>query len=166
MGILDIILLLVFIPEIIHGLTKGLIRQVAGLIAVVLGVWLAIHYTPDVAKWLGMQIEAGDQVVRILSFTVVMLTGVAAFELLGILATKLVDIASLGVINRVAGMLFGALKTAVLLAILVFVFDSLNGKWELVAPEHLEGSVVYTWLKGFAPRIFPYLKELVSSINV
>lgn len=166
MGILDIILLICFVPAIIMGLRSGFIKQVFGIAAVILGVWLATHYTPDVAKWMGMQFEAPEKFINVLSFALILIAGIAVFEIIGSILSKLFDKASLSFLDRTLGFAFAILKTALLLGILVYLFDGLNEKWALVKPETLDASVIYSWLKAMAVKIFPYLKELAGNINV
>ena len=163
MAILDIILLICFLPAVIQGLRKGFIKQAFGLAAVIRGVWMAMHYTPDVAKWMALQFEADEKVINVLSFALVLIAGVAVFEIIGALITKLFDAASLGFLNRLAGLVFALAKAALLIGLFVYIFDGLNGKWNLVQKETLDGSAIYTFLKDAAMKIFPYLKELISN---
>ena len=44
MNVLDIIILLLFLPGIIRGLTKGLIEQAVSLAGIVASVWAAYKY--------------------------------------------------------------------------------------------------------------------------
>lgn len=166
MGILDIILLICFVPAIIKGLRNGFVKQLFGIAAVILGVWLATHYTPDVAKWMGMQFEAPEKFINILSFAVVLIAGIAVFEIIGSILSKLLAAASLSFLDRVLGFVFALLKAALVLGLFVYLFDGLNEKWALVKPETLDASAIYTWLKQMAIKIFPYLKELAGNINV
>lgn len=165
MCILDIVLLICFVPAIVQGLRKGFVKQLFGIAAVILGVWLAIHYTPDVAKWMGMQFEADEKFINVLSFAAVLIAGIAAFEIIGGIISKLLDKASLSFLDRLLGFIFAFLKAALILGLLVYIFDGLNEKWSIVKPENLNTSVIYTCLRDMAVKVFPYLNELAGNIN-
>ena len=53
MPIMDIILLLCFIPAIISGLARGFVKQVADLVTLVLAAWAAYYFSRGVATYLG-----------------------------------------------------------------------------------------------------------------
>lgn len=167
MGILDYILLVCFIPAVIEGLWKGLIRQVFGIVAIVAGVIVASHFTPELAKWLTLQFENPEaKFVNILSFALLLIGTVLTLNIVGNLVTKLFQAASLGMLNRLLGMLFGLIKTALIMALLVYIFDGLNGKWNFVEGATLDASPVYTWLRGLSLKVFPFLKNLAENIHV
>ena len=71
MNILDIILLVCFIPAIISGLRKGFIAQVVAIISIVLGVWLSVKFATLAGSWISQWIEASPQVINIISFAVI-----------------------------------------------------------------------------------------------
>ena len=71
MNILDIILLLCFIPAVISGLRKGFIAQVVAIISLVLGIWLSVRFASAAGAWLGQWIEASQQLLNVISFAVI-----------------------------------------------------------------------------------------------
>ena len=162
----DIILLVCFIPAVWQGLSKGLINQVVGIAALILAVWVANKFCLPLSDILSRQVEqAQPQVSRIISFTVIFIVTVLAAGLAGKLLTKVIKFASLGWINRLLGLLFAIIKTALVLGLLVCLFDSLNVKWGLVKSDTLSASVVYDYLKDFGTRFFPFLKSFVIQAN-
>ena len=52
MAILDIILLLCFVPAIVSGISKGFIKEVVDLAAVLLAAWAAFHFATPLAGWM------------------------------------------------------------------------------------------------------------------
>ena len=44
MSIIDIILLICFVPAIINGARKGFISQVISIVSLVLGIWLSARF--------------------------------------------------------------------------------------------------------------------------
>ena len=162
----DIILLICFIPAIWTGLSKGLVKQLVAIASVFAGAWLSNKFYLPVSDFIsGHLTDAQTKIVDIISFALVFLASLIVFGLLGNLITKILKSASLGFANRLLGMIFGIFKTALILAIAVWLFDELNSKWDLVKEENLNGSVVFSYLKEFGERFFPFLKNLLSHIN-
>ena len=166
MGTLDIILLICFVPALIQGLTKGLIQQLAGLVALFLGVWAAVRFGGQAATWLEGFVKLDPKVMQIAGFAVVAIVTIVLLSLLGRVLAKALDMAALGWADRLLGLVFALFKTALLLGLAALVFDSLNKTLTLTDPKTLEDSLLYPQLRELALRVFPYLKELVSQINV
>lgn len=162
MGTLDIILLLCFIPAIVRGIQKGFIEQVVSIISIFAGAWLAFKFTTPLSEWLTSYITLDAKLLHILSFTVVVMMSVFLLNIIGRLLSKTLSLASLGWINRLAGFLFSIVKAALIVGLLVFVFDNLNTKWNIVDANLLRESVVYSTLHDMAMNVFPYLKSLIN----
>lgn len=162
MGILDIVLLLCFIPAIIRGLSKGLISEVISLVSIILGAWLAFKFSGLLSTWLADYLQLEPKTLHILAFAIIVILTVLLLYWLGQLLTKVVKIATLGWINRLLGMVIGILKVALILGLIIVTFEGINDKWNLVKPEVLDETVVYNALKDFAHTVFPYLKTLVT----
>ena len=77
------------------------------------------------------------------------------------LLTRLVEMATLGWLNRLLGLVFALLVNAAVIGVFIIMFDTLNLKFELVRPETLEDTVLYPALRDAAYFVFPYLKELL-----
>ena len=53
MNVIDIILLICFVPAVIMGLRKGFIAQVIAIISIILGIWLSFQFSAALSGWLG-----------------------------------------------------------------------------------------------------------------
>lgn len=162
----DIILLICFLPAIISGLSKGLVKQLVSIAAIFAGAFIASKFSLPVGEFIsGLLKDARPQVVKVISFALIFFAALVVFGLLGNLLTKIMKFASLSWLNRLLGMVFGIFKAALILAVLVWLFDDLNAKWNLVKPETLNDSIIFTYLKDFGAKFFPFLKNLISQIN-
>ncbi|MDO5442771.1 MAG: CvpA family protein [Bacteroidia bacterium] len=161
METLDIIILVCFIPAIIRGLQKGFIEQAIALISLVLGAWMAFHFSSVVSAWLQPYLDVSETVLSVISFAVIMIAVVLLLFLLGRLLTGIVKLVMLGWMDRLLGLVFAILKAALIIGLAVVLFDTLNLKFEFVKAEVLDTSVLYNPIKDLAYAIFPYLKELV-----
>ncbi|MBQ9660046.1 MAG: CvpA family protein [Bacteroidales bacterium] len=162
MAILDIILLLCFVPAIVSGISKGFIKQVVDLVAILLAAWAAFHFSPTLGGWLGQYITLDAGVLNVISFVLIIIVVAMLLNLVGSLVTKTLSALSLGFLNRLLGLVFAILKVALVLGLLILLFETLNSSLHLVKPESTANAVVYNALKEAAEKIFPILKTFVT----
>lgn len=162
MQVLDIILLALFIPGIIHGAAKGLVTQIVSLVSVFVGAIVAGRFAPDLTQVAMLQFGSEEKVTYIICFIVIFLACALVMALVGHLITKLFKIATLGWLNRLLGAVFAILTTALVLGLLISAFEGLNESWNLVDPEKLSGYKIYPVLRDFSSAILPQLKLFFS----
>ena len=161
MQTIDIILAICFVPAIIRGISKGFLEQAAALIALFLSVWMAFRFSSVAAEWLRPRIELQETLLNVIAFILVLAVVSVATVLLGKLLSKLVKVVMLGWLDKLLGILFALLCTAVILGVLIVSFDALNTRFQMVSPERLDSTVLYSSLRSAAWFLFPYLKELI-----
>ena len=106
-------------------------------------------------------ITVSETVLHILGFAATLIAVLIVVLLLAKLFTKAVEMASLGWLNKVLGIVFALGTTALVIAILIILFDTVNVKFELVKSNILQDSVLYGHLKDFGYLVFPYMKQLL-----
>jgi len=160
MGILDIVLGLLLIYGLYKGLKNGLFVEIASIIALVAGIYGAIHFSYIAGDYLSKNMEWNERYINIASFIITFIIIVIVVHLAGKLLTKIADFAMLGLLNKLAGAIFGALKVAVILGALLVFFERANSSINLVKNETLEESVLYEPIKEIGALIFSkVLKE-------
>jgi membrane protein required for colicin V production len=155
MAIIDIILGALLLFGLIRGVMKGLFVEVASLVALVAGIYGAIHFSNYAAEFLDSKLDWDEKYINIVAFAVTFVIIVLIIALAGKALTKLADFAALGILNKLLGGVFGALKIGLILSILLIVFDNMNNKIPFADQEDLEESILYKPVKGLAPLIFP-----------
>ena len=165
MNTLDIIILVLFIPGIIHGMSKGLIEQAISLVGIVLSAYLAFKFSDAACNWLSHYITVSETVLNVLGFAVVLVGMLLVVLFVAKLVTAAVEKASLGWINKVLGLAFSIAVTAVVLGLLIILFDTVNIKFALVKSPILQESLLYGALKDFGYFVFPYLKGLLTTVS-
>ena len=157
MSIIDIVLGALLLFGLIRGAMKGLFVEIASLVALVLGVYGAIHFSGFAAEFLESKVDWNEKTINIVAFAITFVIIVLAISLAGKALTKLADFAALGIINKLAGGVFGALKIGLILSILLIVFNKLNNTLPFMEQKDLEESILYKPVKSLAPMIFPNL---------
>ena len=162
MNILDIIILICLIPSLIQGLRKGLISQAISIISLIAGIWASARFADIVGVWLAQYITASEQVLKLVSFAIVMIVVFIILGLIGKLLDGIIKLVMLGWMNRLLGAAFALAKAILILGLLMLVFNSLNANFNFVDPQVIEESVLYPILKGISDTVFPYLKSIIT----
>ena len=157
MSIIDIVLGALLLFGLIRGAMKGLFVEIASLFALVLGVFGAIHFSYFVADLLESKVDWDEKTMNIVAFATTFVIIVLAISLAGKALTKLADFAALGMLNKLLGGVFGALKIGLILSVLLIVFNKLNKTLPFMEEDELEESILYKPVKCLAPMIFPTL---------
>jgi len=147
----------------ILGFRKGFISQVTMFIGLCLGIWLAIRFAGLVGEYLAPYgVPAGEK-GYIISFVVVFAGVVLGVYFLGRFATRVLKVLMLGWVDKLAGLLFGVLKAALILSVLLAVLARAGVNDKLFSQEAQEG-LFYRTLSGFAPTFYPSLRNLGATV--
>lgn len=155
MTVIDIVLGALLLFGLVRGLFKGLFVEVASLLALVLGVYGAIHFSNFAASFLDSRTDWNEKTINIVAFAITFVIIVLAIGLAGKALTKLADFASLGILNKLLGAVFGVLKIGLILSVVLIVFDRMNNTLPFVDDDDLKDSVLYEPVKSIAPILFP-----------
>lgn len=155
MNIFDIILTAFLLFGFIRGLMRGLFVEVASLVALVAGIYGAIHFSYFIGAYLAEFVDWEEQYITVASFALTFAIIVLAISLAGKLLTKIADFAALGLLNKILGGVFGLLKIGLILSIILLVFSKLNNTVPFISEDQQRNSVLYEPVKNLAPILFP-----------
>jgi membrane protein required for colicin V production len=159
MSIIDIVLGALLLFGLVRGAMKGLFVEIASLVALVLGIYGAIHFSHFASGFLKSKVDWNEKTINIIAFAITFVAIVLAISLAGKALTKLADFAALGIINKLAGGVFGMLKIGLILSVVLLVFNKLNKTLPFMEKDDLEESILYDPVKSLAPLIFPNLTQ-------
>jgi membrane protein required for colicin V production len=157
MSILDIVLIGLFILAGFSGYRKGLVGQAAGLIGLILGIWGAIHFSDFTANFLSTKLSITTQYLPMIAFAVTFTVLLVGVHFVGVIAEKIMDLAFLGLANSLLGVVFGVLKTALILSVILLLLGKISHKVKIIPDNFGEKSLLYKPIERLAPTIFPYL---------
>lgn len=121
----DIFISLVVLISTVAGMVRGFVREAVALAFLVGGVIAAWTLGPDVEPHLGGYLAepaVRPWVGRLVVFVAVLIAGMAV----GALLAYLMRSAGLGLVDRMIGVLFGALRGAVLVGLLVIFGETVH----------------------------------------
>ena len=167
MNIFDIVILVLLLFGFVRGLTKGLFVEVASLAALIGGVYGAIHFSYFAGDYLTESVSWSEKNISLAAFAITFIAIVIAVGMAGKMLTKIADYAALGIINKIAGGVFGLLKIGLILSVIFIFFDRMNKTITFVEKETIEASIFYESVKSIAPTIFPsIIKNNVNEEDV
>ncbi|WP_431132705.1 CvpA family protein [Psychroserpens mesophilus] len=155
MALIDIILGSALLFGLVRGFIKGLFVEVASLVALIAGVYGAIHFSDFAAEFLNSKLDWDEKYINIVAFAITFVIIVLVIALAGKALTKLANFAALGILNKLLGGVFGVLKIGLILSVLLIVFNTMNDSIPFADEKGLKDSVLYEPVKGLAPMLFP-----------
>jgi membrane protein required for colicin V production len=165
MSWIDIVLLIILLWSAYQGFTKGFIITVASLVALIIGIFGSIKFSGFTATVLSEKLEMNPESLNLIAFAITFILIVIATHLVARLADKLVKAVALGFANRIAGVLFNLLKTALIISIVLVILERIDEKASFIPRSETEKSALYKPLHSFAPLIFPYLRSGYDKIK-
>jgi membrane protein required for colicin V production len=143
----------------VRGFINGLVKEVASLAALILGIWGAIKFSGFTAEKLCDYFDMTGKYVGIISFIITFLIIVIIIHFIGMLVDKLMEAVSLGFINRLIGIAFGLLKSVLIMSIVFVVLNTIDVRRPFLPKEKIEQSLLYNPISDIAPAIFPIIGE-------
>jgi membrane protein required for colicin V production len=160
MTLFDWIVALFLAFALYRGLKNGLIKEVFGLVGILMAVALALLSADIGGAWLQEQFEISESVARLGTLVTVFLLVLILFQFLALLFTKLIETLLLGPLNRLFGAIFSTLKATVILSLILFFLTAYN----LPSQETRNSSLLYPFIEPFAPLTLSLLSDISPKI--
>ncbi|UWX54800.1 CvpA family protein [Maribacter litopenaei] len=136
------------------GLSNGLLIEIASIIALVIGIYGAIHFSYIAGDYLSERMDWDEKFINIAALIITFIIIVVVVQIVAKILTKIIDIAMLGILNKIAGALFGVVKVAVILGALLIFIERLNTNFDLPSQEMKNTSLLYYPLMELGAFIF------------
>lgn len=161
MKFIDIILGGLLLFALVRGLWKGLITELASLVALFAGIFIAIKFSGYVGTLLAGKME-NPKYISIVAFAITFIAVVIGIIMLAKVFTKLADLSGLGLVNRILGGVFGCMKMVLLLSVSLNFFLKINAANTFAENKTLEESVFFYPILSVSNYIFPVLQDWFS----
>lgn len=159
MTFLDIILFCFLVWGVINGLRKGLFVELASLVSLLLGIYVAIKFSGAVGHYLDGSLPEDPKTAAITAFIITFIAVVVGITLLAKVLTKIADFSGLGLMNRILGAFFGLLRMILVLSVVLTLFVKINFNNTFASQETLDKSMFFNPILKVSNMIFPTLKE-------
>ncbi|MCC7050617.1 MAG: CvpA family protein [Bacteroidia bacterium] len=162
MPVFDIIISIPLLWAAYKGFKKGLIIELASLIALAFGVYGAIGFSGFTGNVLKNNLGINSEYNQLTAFAITFIVIVVAVFFLAKLLENVVKMAALHWANKLSGSLFSILKYALILSAMMYLINSFDKKNIIFNTKLQQSSLLYKPLQKLAPMLFPSLKNLVN----
>ena len=150
---IDVIILLPLVYGAYKGFSLGLIVEMS-LFALVLGVFISLRYAVNVEGFLKDFVALPESYAYYIAFAVTFLLVIIVMHLLGKLLTKLIDMVSLGLFNKLFGIVLGVLKAAIVVCVVLFIVNALDVRYDFISAKTKSDSLLYKPFVNFANGVY------------
>lgn len=159
MSYLDIVLIIPLLWAGYKGFKRGLILEVFTLLALFVGVYAGVHFSDMVSDILTEKMGVESDYTPVISFGLTFLLVVIGVYMLGKMVEKVINLASMEILNKVVGVIFGVAKVTLIVSVILIIFNTFNEKADLLSEEEKEKSLLYMPLHNAALAVLPAIEE-------
>lgn len=159
MNFIDILLLIPLAWAAYRGFKRGLIIEVATLVALGLGIFVSVNYSALTENLVRENLEITEKYLPIIGFGLTFLLIVALVFALAKLLERFIDLISLTIMNKLAGASFGIIKMGLILSMIILIVDLFDRKLKLIPPETRQASMIYGPVSMIAPLVIPGISD-------
>ena len=150
MNWLDIVIILSVCWFAFKGFKNGLIKELASLSALILGIWATCRFSDYVASLLG-----DAPWINIFAFIITFVIVLILVYLFGNFVEKVVTLVLPKFINRLFGLIFGAGKVLLIFSLLLFIIHTIDMETQFLTHIISENSKLYIYIQP----IFPFCRS-------
>lgn len=155
MTVLDIVLAIGILIGVSRGLATGVIRQIAGLTALLIGFAIAIQLMGPLGSAISDSLGLGQGFARILVFIVIVIAVHVLMAVAARLLETVVGMLKLTSLERALGGVLGGIKAALILSVALLVLAFFNVPRE----SSRMASSLYEPVAGILPEAWDYVAE-------
>jgi membrane protein required for colicin V production len=160
MNIIDLICLLPLAFAVINGFRKGLVIEIASLLAFILAIIACLKLTHWVMELLH-PIAGDSKWLPFISYLVIFIGVYILVLWIGKLVEKAIQVVQLGLFNRVLGMIFSTLRMCFFISLVFWMLDLAH----LVPKETKDQSITYKALHHFAADTITFLSNHIPVVK-
>ena len=165
MNYIDIALAILLLIGLVRGFMKGFIFEIAVVGALFLGTYAAFKLSYLLQPWIlkmgNMNPFTVNLVCSILMFTLICV----GLFFLAKLFTGLINMAALGIFNKILGAIFGLLKYAFIISVLLYFFNMLDARHHILSSDTKAESRLFYPVAKMSPALLPLMKEMKDKVN-
>jgi membrane protein required for colicin V production len=165
MNYLDIILAIPLLWGLYKGVLRGIIKELASLMALIVGIYGTVHFADSIQPYLKSELSIESSFLPIVSFAITFIAIVLIVRFIGFVIDKIIRMVALGLLSKLLGGVFGMLKTAFIISAFLLVFNTFDYHVNLIPLEQKNSSVLYKPISNMIPSIAPSVNDGNSLID-
>jgi membrane protein required for colicin V production len=159
MELIDIVLSVVLILGVFKGYRNGFFVELASLISIMLGIYLAIRFSFITKSYLEKEVAWNPKAIEVAAFAITFLIVIIVVSSLAKAFTSMANFASLGFVNNLLGAFLGLLRTVLVVSILLNLLQKVNFENCFLSKETKEKSTLYPLVQEVSKNIYPSISD-------
>lgn len=155
----DIVVGALLVWGLYRGLKNGLFVEIASLVALIVGIYGAIHFSHVTADYMMDHADWPESYIRATAFLATFFCIVLLVHFAGRFLTKIANFAMLGFLTKISGGIFGTLKFALVIGALLIFFERIPYSTTIVDGETEKKSIFYGPIKEMGALVFSFVLE-------
>ena len=151
MNYLDVFIAIPLIWGLYKGLSRGIIKELASLLGLALGVYGALRFSEQFPLLIQENTSIDESFIPIIAFAVTFLIIILMVRVVGLILDKIIKMVALGLISRVLGGVFGVLKMALITSALLLIVNSIDQQLEIIPKEQKKKALLYQPISEIVP---------------
>lgn len=160
MNTFDLIILAPIAFGLVFGLFKGFVHEVVSFLAIFVALLAAELFTPVVMPILIHMFSLSEKSGKTLAYILVFIAIIVLMFLSSKFIEKILSKIHLGWLNSLAGGALGALKFALIISVLMNVFDAVDSRFHISNQQKKESSIGYYPILKLAPTLWEESKKM------
>jgi membrane protein required for colicin V production len=150
---IDYIILVILVLFLIQGYRKGIIIGLATIAALILGIYVSVHFSNYLDATLMEHLHPSRKWLPVISFSTTFILVVIIVMLVAKMTERLVNVVGMGFFDHFGGAVLGLVKGVILISILFFLFNSMDSKEKWLTRKDKQSSYFYTRVAGVFPKL-------------
>ncbi len=159
--LIDVAYIILLIFAVFKGYSKGFIVAVFSLFAIFIGLAAALKLSASVAAWLGRSTNIGERLLPILAFAIVLIGVAFITRLIAAVIEKTLQIAMLGFVNRLAGIVLYVLLYTIIFSIVLFFATHIS----LLKQPTIDASYTYHFIEPLGPKAINAFSSFIPPLQ-
>lgn len=164
MNTLDIIIGIILILFALAGYRKGLIIEAFYLASLIIGIYGAMYFSDFMAGALANIINVKAEYMALIAFIITFILFVIVIRNIGRLIKNIIDAIYLGFIDKIGGFVFGTLKGALIISIVIMLLNNMNLS-DSINKDTRDKSFLYSKVENVANTLYKNHDLIEESIN-
>jgi len=154
MNWLDILVLIPLLWFGFKGFKNGLIKELASVAALILGIWATITFSDVVASWFG-----NSGTMKVVAFVLTFIGVLVIVHFAGTVVEKVIKLVIPGFVNNIFGLIFGACKVLIVFSVLIYFVNIVDKREWIVKRDVKENSFFYKYIEPIVPKGKEYFQK-------
>ncbi len=159
MNFLDLIILIPLLWCGFKGAKNGLVMELVSLLALVAGMYMSFKFSYLVGEWFSINGRHAQTICFVLMFIGVSIGVYFLGKVIGNWANR----SSLGLFNRIGGLLLSFCKVLAIFSILIYFWNKIDPQEEILKTSVRDSSLSFRYVEKATYRFWPIVRGTVQT---